>query len=162
VATLAINGQNVGKDATVTIRASTGETYAAEQLGLLTDVKVSFKNSDIETKTIVGGGRTFYEVIPHGLTLSLSFARYNGNLTNLMTSYRINWFNGVRMYFTLQIQIRNPDGSVNTYTFTQCKPTRGSLGDFKPDAAVIQTLDFECQDVTDNSGTLGLFSTPTS
>lgn len=160
MATFAINGQNVGRDATVTLRASTGESVPAETLGLLTDVKINFKNSDVETKTIVGGGMTFYEVIPHGLTLSLSFARYNGNLTNLMTSYRTNWFNGVRVYFTIQVQVRNPDGSVNTYTLTQCKPTRGSLGEFKPDAAVVQTLDFECQDVQDNSGTLGIFSTP--
>ena len=39
MATFAINGQNVGRDATVILRASTGESVPAETLGLLTDVK---------------------------------------------------------------------------------------------------------------------------
>jgi hypothetical protein len=147
---LIINGQNLGADISVSIQDSLGRQYAATKLGLLQDVEVTFQEDLVKTKTIVAGGLTVIDSIPGSITIKLGIVRANGNCTALIADYRTNYFNGTRLSYNIQCIVRNPDGSVDTWLFTACKPHNHNFA-FKPDSAVSQGLSFEGQDITTTS-----------
>lgn len=151
----AILGVNIGPDLSVTFRASTGENFPAETLGHLTNFSPKTKDTVVTTKTITNKGKTLVEVIPHDGTIKTDWARMNSALTKVMYAYRQNFFQGIRTFYTIQAQVRNRDGSVDTYLFRNCKPADGDLGDFKPDSDVKQSLDWHFDDYTITSGGSG-------
>lgn len=138
-----INGKNTGKDVSVTIKDSLGETVNAAQLGILTEFNITADYALLETKSIVNGGRTYFESLPHGAKCSLKFARSGPGLSKMENKYRKNSFNGVQLSYTLQWEVQERAGlPVTTQSLVDGKPHNWNLGDYKPDSNVPCSVDF--------------------
>lgn len=138
-----ILGPNVGKDASVTLIDSLGNTYTQDALGILTNVSIKMKTKHIETDSITQGGMSWNMSIPKGFTVALKFKRYGSGLGTLLSNYWNNWYAGTILNYTVVVQVKNRDGSVNTYTISNCVPMDGDYGDFNPDSDVTQDIHFE-------------------
>jgi len=116
------NDFNIGEDVLVTIKTSTNQTFTAEQLGHLKDIDVDYEDDHVQVKTISNGGKTLHEVIPRGVKGKIDFVRMDGGFAQMVTKIRTQFQqSGVRTTFTIQVQIRNRDGSVDTYLITGAK-----------------------------------------
>lgn len=158
MASLIINGKNTGRDVNIVIKANPGgQSVKAEQLGIMTSFDCKTKNTHTETKSIINGGQTFSEVIPHGLTATMKFSRYNAGLSDLIIAYRDAWKQGVSMTFTMSFHVQNRDRTVDTYTLVEGKPLDGDLGNFQGDQDVTQSITFEFRDIQKSGGGTNLF-----
>jgi hypothetical protein len=150
VATANILGPNIGKDASISIIDSLGNTYTQDQLGILTNISVKMKTKHIETDSLTQGGMSWNTSIPKGITVSIKFKRWGTGLATLLTNYWNQWYAGNIINYTLQIRVQNRDGTINTYVIGNCVPLEGDYGDFNPDADVTQDIRFEGSTITNS------------
>ena len=142
-----ILGPNVGKDISITITDSLGNTYVQDALGILTNVDPKFKYKHHETESLTQGGRSWNISIPKGGTIKIKFKRYNAGVTKLLLNYNSNWRSGTVIDYTIQMQIQNRDGTIDSFQGQHCVPTEGDGGMFSPDTDVPQEIGFECSDI---------------
>lgn len=151
-------GKNVGKDVSITITDSLGNQVNAAQIGILTEFDVSAEYEQSETKSLINGGQTFHESLPHGAKCSMKFARTTGALEEMETSYRSNSQDGNQVIYQVQYQTKNRDGSINTRKLVDCKPHNWNLGSYKAGTGdVSQSVDFISGDIENNGASTNLF-----
>lgn len=139
---------NVGQDVSVTIQSSTGQSWTADQLGHMIDVELDREANVAKVPAITRGGKTPMMPIPKGYKGKLSFARINGALEKALIQADQLWFNqGIATFFTIQLQLRNRDTSVDTYLVKDACVPSGKLIHAKQDQHIDQDFPFESPEV---------------
>lgn len=122
------NDFNIGEDVSCTIMSSAGDTFPADRLGHIKDLDVDFDDDHVQVKTISRGGGTLNEVIPRGVSGKMSLTRADGSFGRLIIESRRRFKEqGERISFSFQYQIRNRDGSVDSYLVTGAKIMKAKL-----------------------------------
>ncbi|GEM_PF-4951917 len=139
---------NVGQDLSFVIRSNSGQTWTADQLGHLTDVECDFDDHEISVKAMTNGGRPLHQTLPHGLTGKITFARFNGELSKMLINRQKNFYeNGQLEKYTFQFQLRNRDGSIDTYSVRSVTISKGKLFGAKADKEIDQGFSFKGSEV---------------
>lgn len=139
---------NVGQDVSLIIRSNSGKTWSADQLGHLTDIELDFDDHEVSVKAMTNGGRPLHQTLPHGLTGKVSFARFNGELSKLLIERQSNFYdNGILGKYTFQFQVRNRDGSIDTYSVRSVAISKGKLLGAKADKEIDQGFSFRGAEV---------------
>lgn len=157
MANLAINGQNTGKDVSINFLTNTGISVTAAQLGIMTDFDCKSEDVEITTRSIIQDGATFIEILPKEVTATFKFKRYNGGMTDMVLAYRAAKKAGTLFYFTVSWNVKNPDGTIDTYTLSQGKPLNPNFGNFIADQAVTQDFTMKFTDIQKTGGGTNLF-----
>lgn len=146
-------GFNVGQDLSLTIRASTGEVFRAEELGHLEEFDAVREDNEVSVKPLTNKGIAIYEVIPHGHSGKMVFSRYNGKIAALIADLDKRWRNGIRTSFDIQVSIDNRDGTIDEYMFKKVRFSKMGFGNFKGDKPVDHSITFKAQSLIITGGT---------
>lgn len=129
--TTIINGFNVGTDVNFVLQDQYGDVLSAAMLGHLIEFESQSNDKPLEVTPITTGGIPVYQTVWNGVSGDMRFARVNGvfqqTFSDLMAAYYVA---GIIPQMTLQTQVRNRDGSVDTYMhigFQFSKPRFGSF-----------------------------------
>ena len=159
MATFVSNGFNIGPDASATlIYRPTGQPLPADALGLLMEITAEQKAEAIIAEPITDGGKPVLENYFMGWSGSLNFTRVIGALTGIFATMSTYFYAGGRPSWDIQIGVKNIDGSLDEYLFTQCVFTRPQFGRFRARAAVEQSLTFDARDMIVVAGPEALIS----
>jgi hypothetical protein len=139
-----INGFNVGTDASLVISDQYGDLFPAESLGHLIDFESETIDHELEVIPITLGGVPIFQTIWAGAQGKMSFARYNGGLTNMILALSQAYFTqGIIPQFSITLNILNRDGSIDEYLFQGVQWNRPRFGNFRAQKEVDQSIDFK-------------------
>jgi len=137
---------NIGKDATVMFKFPSGQVISGVQLAHIESVSVKRLQKMTEKTPMTNNGDTLRRSHPQGYELTMKCTRYNGNLTEVFTQMDENYRNsGLPQRFDVNITVRNPDGTLNQGTFTNCVFENFGFGDFEGIDAVSQDVSMKAQ-----------------
>ena len=129
--TTIINGFNVGTDVNFVLQDQYGDVLSASMLGHLIEFESQSNDKPLEVTPITTGGVPVYQTVWNGITGDMRFARVNGVFQQVFSDLMASYFvAGIIPQMTLQTQVRNRDGSVDTYMhigFQFSKPRFGSF-----------------------------------
>ena len=128
---LTVNGFNVGTDASVTIRDQFGDVFSADMLGHLMSLESESEDNTIKVTPITNGGVPVYQTLWNGISGSLMFTRtgpaFNRMVMDLMDAYHTM---GIIPQFTISVDIRNRDTSIDSYLYAGVQFSRPKFGTF--------------------------------
>lgn len=136
---------NVGQNIAISIvRNKTGETFVADDLGLVMKFKAQGKDEEKEINPLSTNGEPIFRVIPKGWHGSIQFARMNGSLTALCNGITNSFYGafGKSEKFTMRVRITNPNNSTDGYTFSGMVLLNFDFGEFEANKEVLQGFEF--------------------
>lgn len=143
MASLNINGYNIGADISLTIRNDFGDQFTAVSLGHLMRVEATMDFEQLKVTPITGGGLPLYEAVPNGASGTMEFTRYNGEMARVFATLMNAFYNqGILPHWAIEVNVMNRDMSVDDYTFSGVVFTRPQFGNFDGIREVTQTLEF--------------------
>jgi hypothetical protein len=150
-----ITGFTVGQDLRRLLIIPQGQAgIDSAALGRLLEFNANPVIHELEETPVNYGGIRLVRNIYRGWDIEATFGRYQGNLTYLMAAVMGNFnLNGYETYFDLQALIFNtaqPNGIVETYTFTNCVMSQSGTGNFGETSRVEQRLRFQGQQILVN------------
>jgi hypothetical protein len=132
VTTVVINGFNVGTDAQVSIADNFGDIFTAEQMGHLTALDSTAEDSPLKVTPITNGGVPIYQTIWNGVSGTMTFVRngppFGQLIIDLMQAYYIS---GIIPQFSMAVNVRNRDGSIDEYMYTGMQFSKPSFGNYQ-------------------------------
>lgn len=113
------------------LRDQYGDVLSASMLGHLIEFESQSNDKPLEVTPITTGGIPIYQTVWNGVGGDMRFARVNGVFQQVFSDLMAVYFSsGIIPQMTLQTQVRNRDGSVDTYMhvgFQFSKPRFGSF-----------------------------------
>lgn len=141
--TTVVNGFNIGTDCSVVISDSFGDLFPAEALGHLIEFEAETMDHELEVVPITLGGAPIFQTIWAGARGRMSFARYNGVLTQFILSLMAAYHElGIIPQFSITENVLNRDGTVDEYLFTGVQFNKPRFGNFRAQKEVDQTIEF--------------------
>ena len=127
---------NVGKDIVLSI---VGPTGPLQQLGLLEEFDAVPETNTLRSLPINNNGIPVFRTTYQGWKLTFTFARTDGIADILHNLLETNFFAGnPDIHFFITEQIRNPDGTTDTFTYLDVSMAMESAGKFQQDDKVQQ------------------------
>lgn len=131
VTTTIINGFNVGTDVNFILQDQFGDVLSAAMLGHLIEFESQSNDKPLEVTPITTGGIPIYQTIWNGVSGDMRFARVNGVFQQVFSDLMAAYFTaGIIPQMTLQTQVRNRDGSVDTYMHVGLQFSKPRFGSF--------------------------------
>lgn len=134
---------NVGQDVSVVLSRSDGKRWTSEQLGILTDIECDFEDHEVTVKGMNFKGLPSHISIPAGVMGKISFARIDATLAKVLAERQSAFYDsGQLYYYTLQFQVRNRDGSIDSCSVMNVAISKGKVLGAKADKEVDQGFSF--------------------
>ena len=129
---VAVNGFNVGSDASVTISDAYGDVFPAEALGHLTDFSWASTDALLTCVPISNGGVPIFQTIWQGVSGSMAFARVNGLYTKLISELMVAYHTqGLITQFSASVEVLNRDGTLDEYLLSNMQIHKNTFGNFR-------------------------------
>ena len=145
---LVINDINIGQDLTLTFQTQSGQIIPASDLGLLLSFEAKQENQKLKVSPISHGGRPIFRSVPMGWNGNIMWARFNGNLSNLVAKLVNNFHeSGQLILFNMQTSILNRDSTIDNYLWLGCSLSDHDFGKFEAFQEVEQGLSFQAQEM---------------
>lgn len=148
---VSINGYNVGTDVSIAFQDSYGDSFTSDQLGYLMDF--TSESEDVKTKItpITGGGKPVYQTLWNGVNGSMMFTRVGPAFQQMFMDLMAAYFNnGIITQFTMSVNVRNRNGSIDEYLYTGLQFERPRFGDFRSTKEVDMRVSFSASQMTAN------------
>jgi len=143
MATMNINGYNIGTDISLTMSNDFGDQFTAVSLGHLMRVEATMDFEQLKVTPITGGGLPLYEAVPNGASGTMEFTRYNGGMTAVFANLMNAFYNqGILPHWNIEVNVMNRDMTVDAYNFQGAVFSRPQFGNFDGIRETTQTLEF--------------------
>jgi hypothetical protein len=152
-----INGFNVDTDVSFVLQDQFGDLISAGMFGHLIEFESQSNDKTLEVTPITTGGIPIYQTVWNGINGDMRFARVNGafqqTFSDLMSSY---YLAGIIPQMTLQVRVRNRDGSVDTYMFVGFQFSKPRFGSFNATREVDMRVSWMSSTMISKSGVGGV------
>ena len=150
-----VNGFNVGTDVSFSFADQYGDLFSDDMLGHLTEFSSQSEDNVIKVTPISNGGIPIYQTIWNGNMGRLGFVRTGPAFTQLFIDLANGYHTaGVISQFTISANVRNRDGTVDSYLYQGVQFTQPRNGDFRSTRQVDLEVGFRASLLT-ATGTLG-------
>lgn len=140
---ISIQGFNVGTDASFAITDSYGDLFIDDSLGYLMEFESQSQDVDLKIVPINNGGIPVYQTLWSGVQGTLMITRVGPSFQqlfmDLMNGYYIA---GLIPQFSLALNVRNRDGTVDEYLYSGFQWVRPRFGNFRGTKEVDMQADF--------------------
>lgn len=143
-----LNDHNIGIDASATFQFDTGQTVPAEQLAHVMSISAKKQKQTSEKKPISKRGKKLRRTTPDGYMVTMKFLRHSGNLTAVVAKMDADFYaTGRPSKFAYSLTVRNPQGGIDRYLFTECDADEFDVGLFEANEGVEQEWSFWAQEM---------------
>lgn len=155
--TVQINGFNVGSDVSFAIMDQFGDVFSESMLGLMTQFDIRSVDTKMKVTPISQGGVPVLQNIPNGLRGTMTFVRVGPAFSQLYVDLSQGYFNaGLISQMSIEMTIRNRDGSTDNYQIDGVQLSDWDFGDFRGTKEVDCRLSIEAAQMY-TAGTLSSF-----
>lgn len=137
---MGVSGFNIGKDLSLDL---VHPTQGVIPIALITSFNARALKTRLTSKPITNGGRTVNRVTYQGWEGTCELDRTDGVIDILTNLLETNYFAGLpETYFMITETIRNPDGSVDQFRYTNVVFEPDDMGTFRGEEKVSQRFMF--------------------
>jgi hypothetical protein len=152
-----IQGFNVGTDVSFAIMDDFGDVFSEDMMGLLTEFEMRSVDVRMKVTPISTGGVPVNQTVANGLRGTLTFVRTSGAFHQMYIDLSNGYYNsGAIPQFTISMNIRNRDGSVDQYLIDGVQFSDWNFGNFRGTKEVDLRLAIEASQML-GSGSLATF-----
>lgn len=129
---ISIQGFNVGTDVSFVITDNFGDVIMDSDMGYLDDFSTESTDVDLKITPITNGGIPVYQTIWNGGTGSLTYTRFGPTFQQVFMDLAASYHgSGIIPQFALAMDVRNRNGSVDSYNYSGMQFTRPRFGDYR-------------------------------
>ena len=140
---------NIGQDVSLTLRFSNGQNFSSEDIGIMTDIDMECEDHEVIVKAINYKGLPKFISIPAGVGGKVQWARKNGIFQKLVANkQKMFTESGLILTVTMQVQIRNRDGAIDTILVPGASFSKSKLFDAKADKEIGMGFSFKAESFT--------------
>lgn len=137
---MAVTGFNIGKDASIDL---VHPDQGVIPIALMTSFNPRPLKTRLKSAPITNGGRNVYRVTYQGWEGTVELDRTDGVVDILTNLLETNYFAGLpETYFMITETVRNPDGSVDQFRYTNVVFEPEDMGTFRGEEKVSQRFMF--------------------
>ncbi len=150
-----VNGFNVGTDVSFAFADQYGDLFSDDMLGHLTEFSSQSEDNVIKVTPISNGGIPIYQTIWNGISGRLGFVRTGPAFTQLFIDLANAYYQGgIISQFSISANVRNRDGTVDSYLYSGVQFTQPRNGDFRSTREVSLEVGFRASLLT-ATGSIG-------
>lgn len=156
---ISIQGFNVGPDASFAISDQYGDVFIDDSLGYLTEFESQSQDIDLKVVPITQGGIPVFQTLWSGVQGTLMITRVGPSFQQLFMDLMQGYYiAGLIPQFTLTLNVRNRDGSVDEYLYSGMQFSKPRFGNFRGTKEVDMQTEFHAS-VVQATGSLLPFLT---
>ncbi len=154
---ITIQGFNVGTDASFAVTDAYGDIFIDDSLGYLMEFESQSQDIDLKIVPITQGGIPVYQTLWSGVQGTLMITRVGPSFQQLFMDLMNGYYvAGLIPQFTLTLNVRNRDATVDEYLYSGLQWLRPRFGNFRGTKEVDMQVDFHAS-LVQATGTLSAF-----
>lgn len=139
-----IQGFNVGTDVSFVVTDNFGDVFMDASLGYLEDFSTQAKARPLQVMPITLGGKPVNQTIWQGGSGRLTYTRFGPSFQQMFMDLQNAYYGtGLIPQFTMNVGVRNRDGSIDSYVYDGMQFSDPHFGDFRSTKEVSLQVGFE-------------------
>lgn len=152
-----VQGFNVGTDVSFAIMDDYGDVFSEDMMGLLTQFDLRSVDVRMKVTPINNGGIPVNQTVSNGLRGTLTFVRVSGAFQQMYIDLSNGYYgSGAIPQFTISMNVRNRNGSVDQYLINGVQFSDWNFGDYRGTKEVDLRISLEASQML-GSGSLATF-----
>ena len=138
-----VQGFNVGTDVGFSISDNYGDVFIDSSMGYLDDFESQGLTHMLSIMPITTGGMPIHQCIWSGGSGRMSFTRFGPSLTQMFMDLEAQYYSaGVIPQFSLTVEVRNRDASIDEYLYSGFQFGNPHHGAYRSTREVTQNVNF--------------------